>query len=304
MPNLFSQGSAANPTELITAIMDFAVNVAGFARPALADPENSYPFIAKHGMNYVFGAEAGDNEFGFYMSIGHVESDEWHPASGQYIPATESRMRLWGHPGPYVNHWLFTDIDKQVIHVVVEVFAGIFCHATFGQLIKRGFYLGGHYTTAMTTILSSNFGVLGGSSFDLFAGVSPSAGLSFLNYDIGHGGANDFIQFGSGSNAFSNVSATGTSRDILANTPQTLTGMGVGIPVEIMKPDRVNSALDVPMGEVPGLRVLNMGNTVLPGELVLNGEWQVFPKVHFGDSGDLAPPSGTFGYMYQRVVEK
>lgn len=63
--------------------------------------------------------------------------------------------------GPFPNLYLFSDSGGNYIHIVLEVFAGVFRHMHFGNLLKFGTWTGGAYFASTTWSQSTSSNTIG-----------------------------------------------------------------------------------------------------------------------------------------------
>ncbi|MFL0802456.1 MAG: hypothetical protein K6L81_01975 [Agarilytica sp.] len=308
MPNLYETGSGLTRIQVVDAVLNFAENTAAFTR--LSDsPLGLVKYLQLDDIVYAF-RDAMTEAIEVYITSDHEASDEWLQESVRL--ATPVRCDFWDSPGPYVNHWIFTDIEKQVVHVVIETTTNVFSHFSFGRVERYGVYTGGHYCTGhkydnATRPFSPISSIRNKIPWE--SGSSSANGQFY--HPIGLGGAADFANIGSSANGrrAEGTLARGVSDTtflismIFRNTPQQLNGQAVGLPIQIFVEDINNTLVDFPMGFVPGVQLVNMGDTILPKSLLLSNEWIVFPLSELNGDGTAAPNSFTHGLAYQFVVE-
>lgn len=219
--------------------------------------------------------------------------------------------------GPFANVFMFAgNSPAEHVHVAVEIASGIFRHITFGEVAKYGTWTGG-------TFFDAEFWTTGGANdwsdsrnhrlFDNGTDYSSTnKGAVRCDYD---GSTNYFAPFGTrstspptqivsgGMGAAANAyNAENTNRllNFYNRSINNLTGNTPLMPIQL-RARRADSFWS-PIGEVPGIRALNMQRFSPGDEFTIAGDtWKVFPWVRKGSGGSTEPYSANFAFAYLKV---
>ena len=219
--------------------------------------------------------------------------------------------------GPFSNVFMFAgNSPAEYVHVTVEIASGIFRHITFGEVAKYGTWTGGTFFDAEfwdpSAIQSANWN--SPSHHRLFDNGSDYGttikGAVRCDYD---GGSNYFAPFGtyqigtpsqivSGGvgQAVSGFNAENNNRllNFYNRSVNNLTGNTPLMPIQLRA--RRTDNYWSPIGEVPGIRLMNMERFVPADEFTIGGDtWKVFPWVKKGSG---SPNSTNFAFAFLKTV--
>lgn len=217
--------------------------------------------------------------------------------------------------GPFSNVFMFaSNTPAEHVHVVVEIASGVFRHITFGEVVKYGTWTGGTFFDAIYW----GSGESGGNWADsrhhrLFDNGSDTSvnekGAVRCDYD---GSTNYFAPFGTRStspptqlvsggmgpaSSFANAENNNRVSNFYSRSINNLSGNTPLMPVQL----RARRADDYwsPIGEVPGIRFLNMERFVAGDEFTVGPDtWKVFPWVAKGGN----PGSANFAFAYLKTL--
>lgn len=191
--------------------------------------------------------------------------------------------------GPFPNLYLFSDAGGNYIHIVLEVFAGVFRHMHFGNLVKFGTWTGGAYFAGMVWSQSS-----GGSNpisnpadngHDVPFDNKTNAGNNSWTVHYEHstdkwiGNHTDGL-FGAVQRREARGSVRGGFPVMFKNQKESLfSGLIPLGPIIIGAVRETDSPVTTRwIGKVPHLRQINMTNLVAAQEFSIGADtWKVFP---------------------------
>lgn len=235
--------------------------------------------------------------------------------------------------GPFPNVLVFGGDDPaEYVFAVIEVTAGRYRHMGFGELVKIGTYTGG-------TFFDATFWHDDGASYaapdpwsgynrPLFTGATPygyagaSGGYGGVHVDY-DGAVDNFSPFASranfvrpatggmggaghlgGDDAYNNYSSYRTVFGFYDMSINSWSAQTPILPIQI----RVARASPYwsPIGEVPGIRFLNMTRFAVGEEFTIGTDtWKVFPWVRRGSVGAGSPTwlqsSYEVAFAYRKV---
>lgn len=284
----YTTGSAATTAALIDTILSFAVAQLGATevhRGVDAD-DNSYTIIclAKGSSYWWFRVKANTVYHMPCKSGTFTGGSGWSDITDAPLYAT-----LWSPiTEPYTSYHLFS--EGNVVHAVAEMSNGAYTMLSFGDIVKYDSWTGGAFSesfygyTQHTSHYNSPTSAFHGHQFPGRASTvfaSTGAGRMYLPYN-----GKDYATFGyslAGDANFNAIHATGWALDvyngIISNSPNAFNNRTAGIPVNVFlyddEPDPVGSDLYVPLGVIPGVRLINIQN--LNPKDVINNDWMVFP---------------------------
>jgi hypothetical protein len=313
---------------LLAALVAWAVANAGFTDAGTTAPPagrtTTYMYrLSKGGRYWYF---MGDDATVGGLLDGYIEmrTQSALPTAANYNstavgPQRITRAQLWRqNTGPYVAYNFFT--DGTSVHVVVETVTGVFCHFSFGNIVKFGTWTGGEYTMGFySSEYSGGFNydtrTEGLLAFDGYYGTSTTiAGNYMYTPDaVPYGDYRDYSKHGyTENNKFFRSCGYGRPID-LTNTIYHFMPAGY---FWIVGANMINQrAPMIPMicfihdhtldklwmaGYAGHVRGLNM--TYLQIKEIVQTEWEVFPCIQRdGGSSLLAPISHQVAYAYRRA---
>lgn len=215
--------------------------------------------------------------------------------------------------GPFPNLYLFSDAGGNYIHIVLEIFAGVYRHMHFGNLIKFGTWTGGAYFSGMFWSQSNS------NPFPISDPASSSHTVPFDNQST-QGLFGWTVHYERSTDKW----ITGNS-DVLRGGVQMREGRGSvrgGFPTMFRNiPESLFSALiplgpviigavresDNPIttrwiGQVPDFRTINFTNLLPAQEFSIGSDtWKVFPMCA-KNTVQTQNGSKTAGFAYKKVV--
>lgn len=262
-----------------------------------------------------YGAYTSGNDGTLPTNDGLNTSNQYTGGPSGAIPASGGADLRGFQPvaGPFPNLYLFSDASGNYVHVVLEIFAGVYRHMLFGNLIKFGTWTGGAYFAS--TFWSQN---VGGSNpistpgdgshcvpFD--NGVSSSNRSWTVHYE---NGSDKWIYNGTDGNVFGGVtrreghaSVRGGFGRMFKNIQESLFSGLVPLGPVLVGASR---ASDSPVttrfiGQVPDFRMVNMTNLTSAQEFSIGSDtWKVFPMC--AKNGVVGQNnSGIAGFAYKKI---
>jgi len=257
------------------------------------------------------------NTSGVYLR-GAVGYDAGAAADSQPNQAGRRALANTG-TGPFSNVFMFaSNSPAEHVHVVVEIASGVFRHLTFGEVVKYGTWTGGTFFDAQfwdTASINANLWSYSGHHrlFDNGSDFSvDTKGGVRCDYD---GSVNYFAPFGTYSSstptqivsggvgtALSSYNAENNNRlsNFYNRSINNLSGNTPLMPIQL----RARRADDYwsPIGEVPGIRLLNMERFTPGDEFTVGPDtWKVFPWTRKGSGGSGQSYSLNFAFAYLKT---
>lgn len=218
--------------------------------------------------------------------------------------------------------------DGNAVHVALEIFSNVFTHLSFGIVDKFGAWTGGEYTMANGIFYSdttdyaffSSFNTFlfdGGYSSSISTILSSSYGINYIYRPLPIAGASsnwtDYPRIGtstlpSGATQYSKSSGmyfTNSSNEseltwvLFKTSPNATTLRTMLIPIYIRISYELDTSLVHLAGHIPSAKYLNI-QAIDPKEVV-DVNWKVYPyTAKFGDTTN-EPVSDNHGIAYKRV---
>ena len=331
-----TKANITTTTEFISDLVAFAVANAGYADEgtATADGETMYRISKTVDtvktywyFHYMVDADAQVSFEQYRMRMMQVLPTDANKLDTTVGTLTPTNMGLFSKTPTFTGYSFFTDGDN--IFATLEVQAGIYCHLSFGHIVKAAAFTGGAYLTANnfagnTTwfdIESAN-NIRGSMIFSARRLVaSTSYGASYIRYSTGSGDWKDYTAFnflGAGTlfaasgvmpptnqTTFIDMTASvltwGIWQEMMeAASPSTTTLRAPLFPMYIARTVDWTTGDFILLGHVPNVTTVDV-SLLQPQELV-NTDWRVFPLSTKSTDTSVATPSGRWGVAYREIV--
>jgi hypothetical protein len=211
--------------------------------------------------------------------------------------------------GPFVAYHLFAgeESGSEYLNAVIEFASGQYRHLCFGNLIKHGAYTGGTYIDGVNWNNSINFANQPESDNHQVicdANVQSGNGHVYADFDAK---TNNWVRVMS-AGGFTTTNGTGSVRSNGIN--QMFHNLGYArfnlrnLTAPLTYFANRASSLRSPLGRIPNMRQVGMGN-LEPGAILSIGgdEWKCFPISQrtdsWGSGSSLIESSGPYGYAYK-----
>lgn len=215
--------------------------------------------------------------------------------------------------GPFPNLYLFSDSAGTYVHIVLEIFAGVYRHMHFGNLTKFGTWTGGAYFAGMFWNQSNS------NPFPISNPADSTHSVPFDNqqnsqsnaWTVHYQNASDKWIYNGSDQVFGGVqrreargSARGGFPNMFKNIQESLFSALIPLGPVIIGAVRES---DVPIttrwiGQVPDFRLINIQNLLPAQEFSIGADtWKVFPMC----SKNTVPTqngSKVAGFAYKKIV--
>lgn len=314
---MYSTGSAADLTALITAFVSFATANAGYTLHASRSETISgllYDVRAlEKGGIYTWIRWRADN---LYMLMSTGTGASWGTITGKYkVSTNDVETQIWPIQGPYTSYHLFTDGIR--VFCAAERSNGSYQHFGIGSVNKFSAWTGGEFCVGQYFNTSQNLSFNTNVHGYMFGtGPTQTVGGSAISPTYQRS-SSVIVQYGSRLGVAcqwtpqsqltmpSFFYTTGVSKAMLdgpiLNSPNSFNGRTVLFPVICSLYDNDGgSNLLMPLGDIPNLRIVNIAN--LNPKDTVNTDWMVFPLNIKNQPSvpDQYIDTGDYGWAYKK----
>ena len=301
----FQQGTANDVAALLTIISTFA-QAQGWTqdRASNISVDDDDLLLSKGSLFFSMLSEKNSNRINIKGNTGFDNLQTWDNQPGASSFHDQANLMT----GPFTQYYLYAPSSgPDYIHCVVEISAGLFTHIVFGELNKFGTYTGGAYFGALHWNNSQGNINNGGSTlhsvlFDYQSDDFNTAnGGVRADVDLKTWSRFTFDGAQTPNRAFGGARG-GLEDGLIDRTPNEYNMLNPTIPITVAVERTLNAYS--PVGSVPDLREINIGDLVPGEELTIGGDtWQVFPYKSKNPGAGLTDfNSGQFAYAYKKIV--
>lgn len=214
--------------------------------------------------------------------------------------------------GPFPNLYLFSDAGGNYCHIVLEVFAGVYRHMHFGNLIKFGTWTGGAYFSGMfwSQTSSNPFPISDPSSSSHTVPFDNQQSQGLLGWTVHYERSTDKWIRGNTDTVYGGVqsregraSVRGGFPTMFRNIPESLFSALVPLgPVIIGAVRETDTPITTRwIGQVPDFRTINITNLLPAQEFSIGSDtWKVFPMCA-KNTVQTQNGSKTAGFAYKKI---
>ena len=298
---MYQTGTAATPTAVLQALANFAVS-AGWTVDFNAAYTGVSWWLAVHKgvcfLHYV--ATSDDKNIVMYGATGYNASAGYGSQAG-----TSAAQTTNPGAGPYAGYHFFSSANDTYLHCLVETSTNVFLHLHGGILNTVGGASPGIYVSV------SNWGANYPSYPDEPSNTKPFEGYCYGSsgsvlavvdgnprWFLFSAGATGYRCGGLGYTPYSN----GMNRASMDRGANVFNGLAVMQPIPLFAERAVADQYSL-LGEVPGIRTLNMKNNSAKDEYTIGGDtWKIFPvcanNPNINNQSYTSPSSYPYGLAF------